>query len=256
MKKRDGRFAPLAIVIAAFVLAAPAWAIASGTGTLQVRSIFQAEFEPATCPAGTAGSPSCYSAHAKAALRGLGKASMQFAIVEGEEQGTECSYPSIPLLPIVVAGKGEIDLSAKSDRCQPLLPPKTMSYSVVGGSGAYAGATGSGTVEFMSLIPGGTRTFVQTRIMGTIEAPGATFDLTPPTFSGIKNLVRSSKGKAVRVRFAVRATDDVDDAVAAACKPRSGSRFRIGKTRVTCSATDGSANEAKASFTVTVRKRR
>jgi hypothetical protein len=49
-----------------------------------------------------------------------------------------------------------------------------------------------------------------------------------------------------------RLFEDVDDMV----RPRSGSRFRVGRTRVTCSATDTSANTRKATFTVTVKPRR
>ena len=41
----------------------------------------------------------------------------------------------------------------------------------------------------------------------------------------------------------------------AVCRPKSGSRFKIGKTTVRCEATDSSANVAKASFTVTVKRR-
>lgn len=44
--------------------------------------------------------------------------------------------------------------------------------------------------------------------------------------------------------------------VAARCTPRSGAAFRVGRTRVTCTATDSSANTATAAFTVVVRKTR
>jgi len=69
--------------------------------------------------------------------------------------------------------------------------------------------------------------------------------------------VRAPKGaKTARVTFKVTARDGVDSAVPVACQPRSGSRFRIGRTTVRCEATDSSGNTGKAAFTVTVKRRR
>ena len=48
------------------------------------------------------------------------------------------------------------------------------------------------------------------------------------------------------------ATDIVDPAPAVGCSPLSGSRFPVGDTTVTCSATDGSGNRSSASFDVHV----
>lgn len=59
-----------------------------------------------------------------------------------------------------------------------------------------------------------------------------------------------------RVRYTVKATDAVDASVTAACKPRSGSLFKVGHTTVKCSATESSANTATAKFAITVKKRR
>ena len=62
--------------------------------------------------------------------------------------------------------------------------------------------------------------------------------------------------KRVRVRFFVFATDAVDGTVPVACTPRSGSLFKLGRTKVSCSATDSSANTRQARFVITVRPRR
>jgi len=48
----------------------------------------------------------------------------------------------------------------------------------------------------------------------------------------------------------------VDGAVAVSCRPASGSRFKIGRTNVTCSAADKTGNTATARFTVTVKRKR
>ena len=89
--------------------------------------------------------------------------------------------------------------------------------------------------------------------------PGLDFDTTRPTFTGATNkTARAAKGaKTSRVRFTVTAHDDKDVAVPVArCTPRSGSRFRIGRTKVTCEATDSSGNAARTTFVVTVKRRR
>jgi len=92
---------------------------------------------------------------------------------------------------------------------------------------------------------------------GTLTVPGLEFDLTAPTLSGAtsKTARVPRKAKSARVTFKVTATDDVDGAVPVACQPRSGSRFKVGKTTVRCEATDSSANMVKAAFIVTVRRR-
>ena len=72
----------------------------------------------------------------------------------------------------------------------------------------------------------------------------------------VSKTVRAPRGaKRVRVTYKVTARDDVD-AVPVSCRPRSGSRFRIGRTVVKCTATDGSGNTATAKFTITVKPRR
>lgn len=85
-----------------------------------------------------------------------------------------------------------------------------------------------------------------------------TFDLIPPTLSGAtaKTVRVPKKAKTARVTYRVTATDDVDGSVPVACQPRSGSRFKVGRTTVRCEATDSSANTAMAAFTVTVKRRR
>jgi hypothetical protein len=56
------------------------------------------------------------------------------------------------------------------------------------------------------------------------------------------------------VTFSATADDAVDGAVSVKCDPPSGSLFRLGDTRVTCTARDSAGNSSKpASFTVSVR---
>jgi HYR domain len=161
----------------------------------------------------------------------------------------------------VVAGKGEIRFSLADGGCIAVEEPiynQTQAFTITGGTGIYVGASGRGTVERKLGVPTATGRHGPETWTGTLSVPGLEFDTTRPTLSGATNrTVRAAKGaKTARVRFTVTAQDDKDGVVALRCTPRSSSRFRIGRTRVTCEATDSSANTAAASFTVTVRARK
>jgi len=160
---------------------------------------------------------------------------------------------------VKVAGKGEIDFTvADAATC---LPPNAaalavpQSFTVTGGRGIYAGASGSGRIERTAAPLGSGATGVDTWI-GTLVVPGLEFDVTPPTLTGATpKTVRAPKGvKRVRVTYKVTAADDVDRAVPVVCAPRSGSRFPIGRTVVKCAAADSSGNAADAAFRVTVKR--
>jgi hypothetical protein len=155
-----------------------------------------------------------------------------------------------------VDGKGTIEL--KTEACWFFRLPTSLGpyqFTVVGGTGTYAGVRG--VLTFSSQVaatPPGARDLWS----GTLTVPGYEFDVTPPSFSGARNkIVRvPKKAKRVRVRYAVTARDAVDGSVASSCEPASGRFFRVGRTKVTCSAVDSSANAGEATFTVTVKRRR
>ena len=154
-----------------------------------------------------------------------------------------------------VAGKGDISFAfTRGARCTAswwLSEPQE--FAITGGTGRFAGASGKGTREHR-IAPVAPATEIWT---GTLEVPGLVFDVTAPKLHGADSkTVRAQNGAtSARVTFEVTATDDVDGAVAASCKPRSGSRFRIGRTTVRCSATDSSGNTARANLAITVKRR-
>jgi HYR domain-containing protein len=154
-----------------------------------------------------------------------------------------------------VAGKGDIQFAlADGVACVDVEPVRNepQSFTITGGTGSFEGAIGSGRLQ-PSLSGGeGTETWT-----GTLVVDGHTFDLAAPKLVGATaKTIRAPKGaKTARVTFKVTAVDDVDGAVPTSCQPRSGSRFKIGRTTVRCSATDSSANTATAAFTVTVKRR-
>jgi len=79
-------------------------------------------------------------------------------------------------------------------------------------------------------------------------------DTTPPVIEAAGDLqVAAPAGRSATVPFEVPgATDLADPDVTASCDPAPGTVFPPGTTAVTCIATDGSGNSARASFVVHV----
>lgn len=78
-------------------------------------------------------------------------------------------------------------------------------------------------------------------------------DTTPPVLavpSGIS--IRTADPAGSAVSYTVSATDNVDGTITPLCAPASGTRFPVGSTTVTCTASDRSGNRAQQSFVVTV----
>ena len=173
--------------------------------------------------------------------------------------GNEARVLAYPIrLPVV--GKGEIHVAVAKAPCGPFeeLVNRTQTFTVTPArdptperpaAARSRAALGALTAQGRF----GSETWT-----GSLEVPGLEFDVTRPTLAGaINKTVKARKGaKSAHVVFRVTAQDDRDGAPPVSCSPRSGSTFRIGRTRVTCEVTDTSANTAKASFTVTVLRRR
>ena len=266
MTRRPKRLrAPAAVLVTATaltVLAGPTIlveaAASAPTGTLNLNAALRTRAVLGDCPAGVSATV-CSQRTSTGLSAGLGQvmATYTFLLDTGPpacsdpDLGKTRSYP----VRFVIASKGEIQfqLAAGAD-CMSEARAQTQSFTVTGGTGIYAGASGSGTVT-RRLATTAYGAFGVETWTGTLAVPGLDFDVTRPTLAGATNkTVRAPRGaKSARVAFRVTAHDDHDGALPVACKPRSGSRFKIGRTRVTCSSIDRSANTAKASFTVTVR---
>jgi hypothetical protein len=90
---------------------------------------------------------------------------------------------------------------------------------------------------------------------GTLRVAGLAFDTTPPQFTGTTSkVVKTRLAAGARVRYAVSASDATDGSLAAACLPRSGSVFAVGRTYVNCNAVDKSGNTATARFVIAVKR--
>jgi hypothetical protein len=251
----------LPAVIAVAIAAPPATSEPQlAAGTLELRATLAVVSTPVPCPPelpqeGT----ECRARTGENAVSGLGAVSETYTWSFRIGPPTCPANLAKPLATtgrLVVAGKGEIQFAiADGARCVDVEPVRNepQDFTVTGGTGLYASATGSGTVERAVAGGIGTETWI-----GTLDVPGVTFDVTPPTLSGATSrTVRAPLGaKRVRVTYTVTARDEVDGAVPASCSPRSGSRFPVGRTRVTCSAMDTSGNTRTGKFTITVKRRR
>jgi hypothetical protein len=206
------------------------------------------------CPPPPPDADFCAARTGSGAVRGLGRVSetYTFFVQEGV-----CDRVFETTVRLEVAGKGELQLAVDEYRGECISSALNLSraFTITGGSGIYAGASGGGTVNHRaSTTPSGaTGTDTWT---GTLNVPGLEFDVTPPTLRGAVNkTVRARRGsKRVRVTYRVTASDAVDGSVPVSCQPRSGSRFKVGRTFVKCSATDTSANAKTGRFRVTVKR--
>jgi HYR domain-containing protein len=129
--------------------------------------------------------------------------------------------------------------------------PATASRLYVGFADAYNGSFYQGRPGYYSN-NGGRLEVVAS---GVLDGPGQELDTSPPVLHGARNTtVSAPRGKTrVRARFYVWAVDSVDGTLPVACTPRSGSFFKLGRTKVTCSASDSSSNARQARFWITVR---
>lgn len=236
-----------------------------GAGTLSLRAELQLQSVLGACPSPLPdGASDCARRTIRGPFPGLGQVTGTYEFVLNRISppcplgtGKALSYP----IRLQVATKGEIHLTvAEGNEClgDDIIFNQTQNFAITGGTGIYAGASGSGTLERLLGSASDSGRFGTETWSGTLTVPSLEFDTTAPTLSGARaKTVRAKKrAKNVRVVFAVTAQDDKDGALAAACTPRSGSRFKVGRTRVSCSATDSSGNRAAASFTVTVKRAR
>jgi hypothetical protein len=260
---------PQLAVVALIAASAVPLASGSATGTFPLHIPILWSGDDAACVGSYPPTVECRSnTGAAVAVPGVGFVSESYLYPIDTAPGPVCppsffkilSYPAH----LVVKGRGEIflDVSA-ADGCvegfsTAMISP-TQRFSVTGGSGVFAGASGSGVVmrTLTQFTSGTSRSSGVDTWAGTLVVPNWDADVTPPTITGAVNkVVRAArKARTMRVRYRVTAKDNVDAAVPVVCVPPSGSRFKVGaRTPVHCSATDTSANTANASFVVTVRR--
>jgi hypothetical protein len=222
--------------------------------TLPIDVKFPIKWYGVECAAGSPETMACYTATGQPAVPGLGRTELNLLdVIDRSDPAQRCEHWAVSGS-FVAGPRGSIAFTGSSRGCVTWESAiGTNSFSIASGSGNLGGATGSGVLDFVGFSEASFTGRIH--LTGTLSAPNYAFDTTPPTLSGIQDLVLRAKTKrGARARFVITATDAVDGSVPVSCKPQSGSWLRTGTTRVTCTATDSSANTAQGSFTVRVRR--
>ena len=246
-----------AVLVGAFVAAIGASGASAGVpgrraekaGSLAFAMSIPLQNFTATCPAGVPSTTECFTIQGKTPVPGLGSVSENYLAMD-DQSNQFCRRTSWSPVVLSVAAKGTIEATLAASGCdarQNFIG--NASFTVTGGTGSYAGASGSGTETASDL--------ARDVWSGTLTVPGLSFDTVPPVVDGtVSKTVRVRNGtRRVRVTYKVSAVDAVDGRVAVSCSPRSGAWFKLGRTRVGCSATDSSANTAMSTFVITVKTR-
>lgn len=233
-------------------------------GTLNLSADLRLVSNPGACPSNISAGATCAARTIAGPFPGLGQVASEFNWVADIGPpacaggfGKALAYP----VRLAVSAKGDLLVTvAEATQCvdQEAVRAQTQTYVITGGTGIFAGASGSGSFNQILAAETATGRVGRQTWTGTLTVPGLDFDVEAPTFSGATSkTVKAKKGaKSARVTYRVTAQDDRDGTVPATCAPKSGLRFGIGKTKVTCEASDSSANTASTSFTITVKKPR
>ena len=241
--------------VAIVLLGTASGAAPHAVGTLDLHAILGTSSPSAACPPEAPPDSDCHPRTGTGSVSGLGSVVAKYTWFFGPGNCPPTLVKSLATTGrFVVANKGEIDFAlADGVRCVDAEPVRNepQAFTITGGTGPYTGAAGSGTVE--RSLSGGVGV---ERWTATLTVPGLEFDTAPPVIVGAvsKSVRAPARAKRARVTYKVTARDEVDGAVAARCNPRSGSLFKLGRTVVTCTASDTSGNNRAARFLIAVRR--
>jgi HYR domain-containing protein len=265
--RRTGAILAVASALSAVGMLAPAApAKTIGSAELNVAIPFKGGDGP--CPPGYGATTDCHPrTGGPVAVPGLGFVSETSSFAIETDARPRCSIGLGQVAPthseLSVRGRGTIflalsgnDTCAELDRSTLVVLNVPQAFTITGGSGVFAGANGSGIVT-RSGTGYGIQAYGVDNWRGTLSAPDFDQELAPPVITGAADRIVTAprRAKTVRVRYTITANDDGDGAVPVVCAPHSGARFKVGRTTtVHCMATDKSANIAKATFSVSVRR--
>src|SRR5918996_5842787 len=234
---------------------APPLAPPASADTLPFDRVLPGTFETAQCETGSLELARCFLVEISGRVPDLGHAVVRERVFQSGDLDLDLCEPQVRLGTIASA-RGTIDYVATGIDC-PASRELNGGYRAVvaqwtatAGTGIFAGVTGAGQE---SVRPGGDRVFIH--LHGKLEVPGATFDLVRPVIRNLPSTQTMRSRAPAVVRYSrPTALDAVDGPVPVTCTPRSGARFRVGRTVVTCEAVDSSGNTATARFAVFVRR--
>jgi hypothetical protein len=165
---------------------------------------------------------------------------------------------------------GAVDASSGSAPCSLTAPPNTTKPNDPGRPGAavtYPLPTTTGLCGPINCSPASGSFFgigVTEVTCTTQDASGATVtasfqvtvsDTEPPKIAAVPDVTLAPRNRNGRtVGFLPPAATDNSGAVTVVCSPPSGTRFKVGTTVVTCTATDPSGNTTTSSFAIRITK--
>jgi HYR domain len=240
------------LLVALVVLAALAGAGPAAAGSLHFHVVLPGKFESTQCVEAGA-QARCFLVDIGGLVPGLGRATVHEQVVQSGEMDLELCEPQTRHATLTTA-RGTIDWLATGIDCPATREQNggyravVANWRIVGGTGAFAGATGRGQE---SVRIDGDRVFIQ--LVGDVAVGALEFDTTGPLLTAVPQVVRVRSSRAVAVRYRVPVGRDVvDGRVAVRCTPPSGTRFRVGRTTVRCEAVDSSGNATSRRFVVVV----
>lgn len=237
------------------MIAALAGAGPAAAGSLHFHVVLPGKFESTQCLEGGE-QARCFLVDFGGLVPGLGRTSVHERVLQSGEMDLELCEPQTRHGTFTTP-RGTIDYIAAGIDCPATREQNggyravVANWRIVGGSGAYAGATGRGQE---SVRVDGDRVFIQ--LVGELAVEAVEFDTTRPLLTAVPEIVRVRSSRAVAVRYRVPvARDAVDGPLAVRCTPPSGTRFRVGRTVVRCEAVDRSGNATSRNFVVVVTPR-
>jgi hypothetical protein len=84
----------------------------------------------------------------------------------------------------------------------------------------------------------------------SVNIKNSSGDTTPPVLVLPSTMTVEATSSVTIVTYTVTATDNIDANPTISCNPASGSKFAMGSTTVSCTATDASGNMATGSFVI------
>jgi hypothetical protein len=188
-------------------------------GTLNLRAVLQFVSVPANCPPGAPASEICHARTGEGVVPGLGRVTETYLFMADNTACLSAAYKVLAYSArLSVEGRGDLQLSlAETPECVPELavPRATQAFTVTGGTGAFAGASGSGTLTRVGGLPGARVTGEDTWT-GTLVVPGLEFevDRNAPTITGATSKTVRARRKAKRVRVTYKVTATASRSVA------------------------------------------
>jgi hypothetical protein len=247
------RLGSIAIVVTAVMLVGSQAAIGSVRDgpTLVFDVSIVSKFVETACPQGLSEGTECFHYSAGKLVPGLGRTSLAWN--ETINRTGSCGAWKI-LDGSWTTPKGTIPFTGTSEGCPSVNEGTGATVQIMFAPGS-SGAFGTATAKFGQVNISAIKT-EPVRWSGTLAIPNVTFDTTRPKIAHVeKKVVKIHRGQRGRAFYKVAARDAVDGLLKAKCRPRSGSFFPIGRTRVACSATDTSGNTATTSFLVIIKRR-